>query len=510
MTLTLVREGPSGIVELSGGLRETYIPDYDLDQALALLDRVYELRDATGTRLRDNYWDQGFNWLSAQINFLYSRCIYRFVQYRRLLERLQKAGARPVFREKNNFHRVWSLLHPFSLPKPRDFWPFRVTLPAHNRRTAREERPDFLFYRYGPKDFRTAEMLAHFEQRGASLAFVYTVSRNMLKQRDNFGHPVYFLYDKLPARGAVFREYDLSGFDALTARFLRSTLRAMDLNLARQKVEYALHLENLTIMRPKLFFALEDLNRLHPLLFACKALDIPSLGYQTGTYSGRQAANSLPGWKAGEFQYFDHLIVWGRYWEDVCRKHSEAFAPDFFIPGANKHSYGYRRLESPNFDPKNVLVPYEYLANTAAVGQYIMKLQELGYRVHFKLKPDWDPARQLEPYRLPAEAREKLALVETISDEFMATINIVAGTMTTLLFDLLPYGKETWLLETDYRLLDDLAAFGYARKVSLADLEAMEPPARADRRLDYEYVFNKAKLADVLDREVLGRLGKSE
>lgn len=500
-----ISEGASGILTIHRPFRkqELFIPSYDLDAACDLLFRIYEVKGPDGRTFKESYRRNGHNWLCGQLDFFFSRCLYRIVQYRELLARMRARGETPVFRGKGGFHKVWELLHQRPRRALRDIWAYGHVLPAHNEKLSRTIRPQLLFYRYGPNDFRTREMLAHLDEKGVDFAFVYSPSRKLISRRDTHERPVYFLYDKPVQSNAFARHYDLSAFDADLQPLLAAAIAKTEERMTADMADCSRHKENLARMRPKAFFALEDYIRLHPLLFACEELGIPSVGYQTGTYTSRQPYIVLQHWQPDEVRYFDHLIIWGSYWENVCRTNSPAFADDYFILGANKHTYTYRRLESPNFDVKNVLVPFEYLANTWMIGRYIEKLLALGYRVYFKLKPDWPAERQLACYHLAPADQAKLILAPAITDEFMAEINIVAGSMTTLLFDLLPYGKETWVLRTDYRLLDDLVAAGYARHVSLEDLETMPPPAKADRYADYTRIFNPGKVTEVLDRILL-------
>ena len=500
-----IHEGASGILTIRRPHTEPelFVPSYDLDAACELLYRVYELKGPDGRSFKESYRTEGHNWLCGQLNFLFARAIYRFVQYRELAARMIEQGETPDFENKGGFHKLWEFFHPRRRFSLLDRWAYGRVLPAHNEKLSRTIHPQLLFYRYGPSDFRTREMLAHLEAKGIDLAFVYSPSRRLIRERSTHEHPIYLLYDKPPTANAFTRDYNLTGFDPLERRFLAAAIARTEERMTADMADCARHRENLARMKPKAFFALEDLIRLHPLLYACEELSIPTLGYQTGTYSSRQAANVLSRWLPGEYRYFDRLIVWGRYWEEVCRKNSQAFPEDFFVIGANKHTYTYRRLASERFDAKNVLVPFEYLANTWLVGRYVEKLLAKGYRVYFKLKPDWPTERQLACYHLKPEDRAKLILAPAITDEFMAEINIVAGSMTTLLFDLLPYGKETWVFETDYRLLDDLVDSGYARHVSLDDLDTMPVPAKADLHADYERIFNPGRVTDVLDQHLL-------
>ena len=73
---------------------------------------------------------------------------------------------------------------------------------------------------------------------------------------------------------------------------------------------------------------------------------------------------------------------------DIITRYTDAYPDEMFVIGCNKHSLTCNRLESPDFDPKNVLVPYEYFANTIACGRYVKRLVDLGFTVFFKARPD--------------------------------------------------------------------------------------------------------------------------
>ena len=77
---------------------------------------------------------------------------------------------------------------------------------------------------------------------------------------------------------------------------------------------------------------------------------------------------------------------------------------------------------------------------------------------------------QVKSYELGSIANN-LILVGEITPEIMASIDIVAGTMTTLLYDLLPYNKPIWILETPFRLQYDMVDNGLARLFCWDDIE---------------------------------------
>ncbi len=511
MARVLVTEGTSGIVELAApGLRETFVPDNDLDRALELLFRLYELRSTDGGRFLDNYWQDGFNWLSGQVGNLYWRYLFRYVQYAPLLERFQSGELGPVFRNKVNLARIHEVLHPrgpSGLGGLRSWWRYRRVLPAHNRTMAASGDPSLYFYRYGPNDFRTRDMAAIFAKRNVPLRFVYSASARMLKNRASQPRPVYFLHRRFDSTRLFRRGYDYSGLNPDMARLFRAVVERVEANMSFQRWEYERHLEALRPNPPKLVFGLDDHQEIHPLLFACKTLGVPTLGYQLGMYARRQAAYVMEGWEPGAYQWYDKVITWGPYWEDVVRRWGRVFPEGYFLPGTNKNPYGYNRLESDKFDVRHVLVPYEFWGNTRRIGQYMQRLMDLGCTVSFKFKPDERPKRQLDCYMLPESYRERVRPLYEITDEVMARVNVVAGGMTTLLYDLLPYGKHTWVLDTEFRLLDDMVEDGWAEKVGMDDLEErVANLTRADRDIDAARLFNPDALEDVLERHVLSRL----
>lgn len=504
MTRALLREGPSGIVQLStGGPARDFIPDCDLDKTLDLLFRFYRLPLKHGGTLKGAYWHEGFNWLSGQVGWLYWRVFYRFVQYRGLLDDCLSGRLKPVFANRLNFGRLYELFHPRRHGHILDPWHYGFRLPRHNRRTAAQGRP-LLFYRYGPKDFRSRDLAAILDKRGVSFADVFAPSRKLLDYAaKDSPRPVYFLYRNLKPEEAFGREYDFSGLDPLEERLFRAVVPVLERRMGQMLAECRRHLDCLADKPPKLFFGLDDHNETYPALFACKTLGVPCLGYQLGMYARRQAAYALEGWEPGEYQWYDRVICWGPYWEEVLRRCSNVWPAGYFLPGANKNPYAYQRLDSPRHDPKNILIPYEFFANTKKLGEFITRFMDLGWTVSFKLKPDERPERQVDCYRLDEAHRAKLRLVTAITDELMAEINVVAGSMTTLLFDLLPYGKETWVLDTEFRLLQDMVDDGFARLVRLEDLDTLTPPAKADHQVDRDRLFNPMSLEEVLEQHVL-------
>lgn len=499
---TLISEGPTGVLELRSLLgRRVYEPNCDLDKALALLHAFEELKGGPEGRLKDNYWQDGFNWYPGCISHLYWRCFYRFTQYEPLIKDIIARRVWPIFKNRVHLGKVCRMLWPRKINQE-GLRLYGELLPEHNRKLSETLRPDVLFYCTSPDNFRTREIIQTLRDKGLSVCYLLSPSKGLLAKRDELELPAYFIHRNLRRANRFGYRYDLSGFDKPTQFFLGRIIDELERNISERLDEHAAHLPNMERMRPGLVMGTDDVNEIHPLLYAAQRHGIPGMGWQVGHYGLRQAAFSLANIRRDEYQWFDKLVVWGEYWKDILQRYTDVYPDEMFVIGCNKHSRTCKRLASPGFDPRNVLVPYEYFANTMACGRYMKRLVDLGFTVFFKVRPDERIERQIESYHL-GDYVPRIEIVERVTDEFMARINIVAGSMSTFLFDMLPYGKETWVFDTEFRLLDEFHTDGFARLVTLDGLADVAVPEKADRWMDYTQFFNEATLDEVVEREIL-------
>jgi len=475
----LIKELDSGVLKiwsLTG--KRYYLPNCDLDKALTLLYDFYELRDAEGRRLKDNYWSDGWNWFPAVISHLFWRCFYRFVQYEGPIRSRIAKRQRAFFVNSLNYKKLCKMVEPERYPLD-PAQEIDQILEAHNRELSERLTPDVLFYSATAKNFRTKQLENEIKARGLSFAYLLSPSKGDIEKRNDLDSPVYFIHRKTKVENLFNKRYDTSAHDPAYAFFLDCLVAQVEEYLSNRVLEYRKHLEIIPALAPKLLLGMDDVNEIHPVLYACKKNNIPTCGYMVGMYGLRQAAFSLEHIGADEYQWFDKLIVWGEYWREMLGRYSDAYRDTKIVIGANKHQTEKKRLSSPEHDPKNVLVPYEYFANTGKVGEYIKKFIDNGYRVFFKARPDSPPKEQLECYVL-GDYESRVEVVTSIDDEFMGKINIVAGSMSTFLFDMLPYGKETWILDTEFRLLDEFTKSGTIRLVTLDEIGSITPSAHAD------------------------------
>ena len=153
------------------------------------------------------------------------------------------------------------------------------------------------------------------------------------------------------------------------------------------------------------------------------------------------------------------------------------------------------------------MIPYEFLADTISIGRYIKQFIERGFIVYFKTRPDELIKDQVDAYYL-GSLREKVQIVETITPELMAEVDIVAGTQTSLLFDLLPFNKPLWVLETSFKFMYDIVEDGFARLLKEKDMGNIDDIYQVEMErkqiVNLEYFYG-AKSIQVAVEEYLHR-----
>jgi len=181
-------------------------------------------------------------------------------------------------------------------------------------------------------------------------------------------------------------------------------------------------------------------------------------------------------------------------------KNSSLYSSTYHIVCSNKHTYEYKYLPKKGKN-KVILIPYEFLSDSIKVGEYIKKFVKAGFKVLFKPRTDDLLQNQLESYHLD-EFKDKIEIIDVLTAETMAEIDVIAGTMTTLLFDLLPYNKPIWILESSFRLMYDMVEDGFARLITESDMqridEIFEEEISKEKMVDAEYFFARTPVVDAI------------
>jgi hypothetical protein len=374
----------------------------------------------------------------------------------------------------------------------------------NNGLVLRWHKVELMFFRFSLNDFRSTEIMEELNTLGAKYIQVVPAGRIFHILAAMLKRTPYYYYGAVTATRAFRCLYDVSSIEHHKRELFERGVQKVECSISDYVKECAIHKRRLRNTRIKRFYGFDDCNGyVFPLLYACQQWGIRTVGHQHGAYVARHAGYVMPGIRKEDYRWFDKLIVWGEYWKKHLLRVSDVYVPDMIVIGSNKFTPDYRHDLSSDSSRKRILVPYEFAANTYKVGMYITKLIELGYDVYFKPRADERVEDQLEAYCLSREIAQKIRLVDRVDRELMQRIDIVAGTMTTLVYELLPFEKIVWVFETEYRHLEDLVEDGLAHKVRLEDLGYLRDRYFQRTTIEPEYFFCQEKLKETLSKHVL-------
>ncbi|MEO8204788.1 MAG: hypothetical protein ABI615_01315 [Chthoniobacterales bacterium] len=505
-----VHEGSSGILSLRDekGAKSQFIPNYDMDEAISLLIEFQQISEALhpDKLLKDNYRSNNRNWYPTMVSYLFWYFFFPFVKYRPLIEQIRE---NKISCHCENAGTFSALLHNLNIPQHATFKAklHNAFLHLSNRLTAlRKRNAEVVFYRFSRIDFRTVEIRAALKKMGVEVLNVGPPPSFTDILKNIFSYQPELFFGSLPSGNAFQHNYDLKAVESWKHQLFTAAIRYMETTITALQNEYKCHLNTLRPLKAHTFYGLDDINaHFFPIFFACRDHGMYTVGHQHGAYVKRHAGYIMNGINPEDFEWYDRVIVWGNYWKEKIQRDAPAHPKDRFVVGSNKFSNRHISPLSPQLPPKTILIPYEFLANTAQIGRYICAFQKNGYRVFFKPRSDEALEDQLSAYCLPAENRAALEIMTNIDSSAMAQIDIVAGSMTTLIYELLPYGKIIWYLETEYRHLEDLVEEGLAHSISLEEINSIPSKKFTSTIITAEEFFIDETMESTLHKHVILR-----
>ena len=492
----IVKEGDTGVLELidSDGKVEIYQPDCDLDKTQSLLYEFYALKTEEGMKVKDAFQIDGTDWFPNSVSMLYWQYFFQVVKYRSLLDKYIAGEIQFLQISPGRFNKLIKMLSSENgkqqklekLFKTLYHWIINV-----RNRVIVKKAGDLLFFRYGIDDFRTAELLRKLEKRFSVLQVTWVPVRKLLKYF--FNKSVYFSSSAVPCTNCFVKLIDDADFIFLAA------LKYAQLVINTQIATFKSHCDVFKHLDYKLFFGLDDANVVYPFIYAAQDAGMKTLGMQHGMSALRRHESYIMH-GIERYRWYDNVLMWGEYGKKNILKYSKLFSNSFHILASNKHSYDYSFLPKQGKE-RTILIPYEVLADSIKVGDYIKAFIDKGYTIYFKPRPDRILADQLHAYYL-GEHENNVKVIEKITPAIMAKIDIIAGTQTTLLFDLLPYNKPVWILDTSFRLMYDMVEDGLARLITQDDMQRIdaifEEEIEKKRFVDAVYFNGKKPVVDAI------------
>jgi len=260
---------------------------------------------------------------------------------------------------------------------------------------------------------------------------------------------------------------EFAPFERPFARFLlKKYLRRIPTFTFRVRLFSALF----RLHRPLLLFSIDDVRYYHELILACQNVQIPTYALQHGHFTKYQVGWLTTSSFSSEIIHPDRLIVWSEYWKNELLRLDTYFRPEQIIVGGALVPLG-ASIPTPSGldDSISILIPYENDAPKKEVVDYIAAILSFpNTTIYFKLRPDVSANKQLEDYGLTLQFHERFIVVTEIKD-YLEKIDLVAGTYSTLLYDMMAYGKPIALLHTSLDYGEGMALNGLADRVERGD-----------------------------------------
>ena len=510
------------ILELGGGVlrlnfengkEEMFIPNNDLDKAIKLMLKYFNLKTRNGISIKEKYVYNGWNWFPTTITDLFWYAFYPYIQYEKILKKINRLNLKVSFINKGRFWGVYSIYKGINkLSFKNNFFPklYNLLQYANNYfAILKNSKKGTLFYTRILKNFRTEYLEKVLN--GIGIKYIKSLNidkKNLCESLIRFGD--YYFICFLKNENTFRTEYNLNLFrqDRLLSNYVKNTIDYMEILISESIFEYEIHLKLLSKSKIKYFFSYDEtFTFVYPIIYACKKLNIKTIAFQKGLYAKRQVEYMAPGLEDVHYEWFDKIIVWGEYWKNKLLNNPH-IKKDSIMIGANKNfrfNYedfvkNYKKKSIKNKDKLNILIPYEFLANTYKIGRYLIKLIDNGHTIYFKPRDDENIGDQIGAYFLPSDYIQKIKIAEKINDELMRKIDVIIGTQTTLLYDLLPFGKPIFILDTEYKMLKDMVDEGIAKSLKFSEISGLRAKVRnyKVKRINPNFYFNKASLKEVL------------
>jgi len=297
-------------------------------------------------------------------------------------------------------------------------------------------------------------------------------------------------------------EYDFHAVKGMPTALLRILVRQFELLMANARIQGTLLKYCLRIIGIRSIIGIDEHTTFAPLIAAAAKLHIETVGLQHGGFHKYSIGWTTPGIPHPFTNGYDKLLVWGRYWSDLLAKLSTTYTADrLYVSGFIRPSTLKLRgrLAQPRTDCFNILLPYEFLANPLEIADYIEAFAHRGYKVFFKVRFDDTLDQQL--LMLP---RGSLELVPELTQEILDSINVCAGTSTTMMYELYYLGVPVWFLGTEVDNNCHMVDSNLATLISLDALrdDDFDPYGKLIAPENVEYVISGEGIPQTIRRHL--------
>ena len=355
-----VIEGDSGVLYLTDqfGEKDIFQPDYDLDKARKMLYEFYHLDTNKKKLVKDSFLIDGRNWFPNSVSQLYWQFFVPVVKFKVLLDKYidGEISFSKITSVSDKASRFKILILIISGNKEKKKYSvaknlYNKIINLRNLLIVRK-KGDVMIYKYLVDDFRLKDLVEDLSKDLSILTISWVSKKNFLKyifNRDVF----FYTYPATLYEDNISIVNNPSIYFNLALRFAQSTITSQiiskkNIQKTFKKLDY------------KLFLGLDDANVVYPLIYAANDIGLRTVGIQHGAYSRRHEAYFMN--FVDKYDWFDNVIVWGKYWQDIILNNSKLFPKDFHLIGSKKLPFDL--VENKTKNNKTILIPYEFLSDT--------------------------------------------------------------------------------------------------------------------------------------------------
>lgn len=314
------------------------------------------------------------------------------------------------------------------------------------------------------KDFRLAKVFNFLEKNNIKYReVVHGLKANLYNAK-----PVFFidLVNLLFSSKKVSYQLELDEFEEDQRDYLREVINGLLANTVQSEKKIKFIRWYLKLTGINTLLTIDDPRYYNELIIAAQELGIKVVSFQHGRFN-----KYLTGWinyniPPEKCVAPDKFIVWNKYWRDELISLSSVY--NFYkkrVVIGGQPFYSNNDFMATQFDGQLVvLIPFELKADKEAVRNCIKQLLLIPkLKIYFKARPDQDIEEQLKISELhDFKSRPNFNIIQELNAEILKEINLVIGTYSTLLYEMIESGKPVMVLRSDNTQADNLVDGGLA------------------------------------------------
>jgi hypothetical protein len=496
-----------------GSILEEHPISFDPQAALLLLREINALKDPAGTPIHARYYEAKTPLWAMLQEHLFWEYLQPFIKYQNIIEWLAAHPAEKVetaIPGLSVWHRL--LIEP-TTPAPSEHLrhafenAFLIVNAALVGAWSRLRGAKFLLWSLNCVwdelwiDYRLKDVYAALWKEHISFiegfpfpGFKLVVRRLFQGRRIALFAPNILRVLPTALKIAEHSDYDFQAVEKIPASFLRPLVQRFEVMAANVRLHTHLFTRLLRLAGIPRVIGIDEHTSFAALICASRALGITTTGLQHGVFHKYSIGWTTPSIPRESTAGYDHILVWGEFWRELLTELSTTYASDQLVPtGFIRPSTIKLKPRScqPGSDPFKILLPYEFLANPAEIADYVRAFHARGFKIYFKVRFDDSLEQQLRC--LP---RDCVHLVPELTQELIDSVNVCAGTSTTMMYELYYLGIPSWFIDTKHDSNIHMVEKGIAAKITLAMLRSpdFDPRRHLISVVDPERIFSTGSI----------------